>query len=87
MDNFIVNTIDSITEALGAWAFGNLSYGDSNENGKKVASLAGIFRGARFSSLPTNACSAEDNMPFPCLTNHIVRSKFWKTDLDRKVIS
>ena len=52
---------------LGAWAFGNLSglNGDSNENGKKVASNAGVFRGARFSSLPTNACSAENNIPFP----------------------
>ena len=30
-----------------------------------LASQAGIFRGARFSSLPTNACSMENNIPFP----------------------
>ena len=30
-----------------------------------VASPAGIFRGARISSLPTNACSTENNIPFP----------------------
>ena len=51
-----------------------------------LASHTGIFRGARFSSLPTNACSTEDNIRFPCLANHIVLSKFWKVDLDRKVI-
>ena len=51
-----------------------------------LASHAGDFRGARFSSLPTNACSTEDNIPFPCLANHMVLSKFWKVDLDRKVI-
>ena len=31
----------------------------------KVASHAGLFRRARFSSLPTNACSTENNIPFP----------------------
>ena len=51
-----------------------------------IASHAGVFRGARFSSLPTNTCSAEDNIPFPCLANHIVLSKLWKLDFDRKVI-
>ena len=51
-----------------------------------AASQAGVFREARFSSLPTNACSTEDNIPFPCLANHIVLSKFWKVNLDRKVI-
>ena len=30
-----------------------------------IASHAGVFRGARFSSLPTNACSTENNIPFP----------------------
>ena len=30
-----------------------------------LASHAGVFRGARFSSLPTNACSAGNNIPFP----------------------
>ena len=39
--------------------------------------------GARFSFLPTNACSTEDNIPFPSLANHIVLSKFWKVDLGR----
>ena len=58
----------------------------SEPTGHLVASHAGVFRGARFSSLPTNACSTEDNIPFPCLANHIVLSKFWKVDLDRKVI-
>ena len=33
----------------------------------QVASHAGVFRGARISSLPTNACSTEDNIPFPLL--------------------
>ena len=28
----------------------------------------------------------ENNIPFPCLAKHIVLSKFWKVDLDRKVI-
>ena len=51
-----------------------------------LTSHAGVFRGARISSLPTNVCSTEDNIPFPSLANHIVRSKFWKVDLDRKVI-
>ena len=51
-----------------------------------VASYAGVFRGTRFSSLPTNACSTEDNIPFPSLANHIILSKFWNVDLDRKVI-
>ena len=53
---------------------------------KQLASHAGIFRGAHFLSLPANACSTEDNIPFPCLANHIVLSKFWKVDLDRKVV-
>ena len=30
-----------------------------------LASHAGVFRGARISSLPTNACSTEDNIPLP----------------------
>ena len=51
-----------------------------------LASHAGVFRGARFSSLPTNACSTNDNIPFPSLANHIMLSKFWKVNLDRKVI-
>ena len=51
-----------------------------------VASHAGVFRRARPSSLPTNACWTEDSIPFPSLANHIVLSKFWKVDLDRKVI-
>ena len=54
--------------------------------GPKLASNAGVFRGAHFSSLPTNTCSNEDNIPFPCLANHIVLSKFCKVDLDHKVI-
>ena len=29
-----------------------------------IAFLAGVFRGARISSLPTNACSTENNIPF-----------------------
>ena len=53
---------------------------------RTLASHAGVFRGARLSSLPTNACSTEDNIPFPSLANHIVLSKFWKVDLDRRVI-
>ena len=32
-----------------------------------LASHAGVFRGARISSLPTNTCSKEDNIPFPLL--------------------
>ena len=30
-----------------------------------VATHEGVFRGARFSSFPTNACSTEDNIRFP----------------------
>ena len=30
-----------------------------------LASHAGVFRGVRFSSLLTNACSTENNIPFP----------------------
>ena len=51
-----------------------------------VASHAGIFRRARLSPLPTNACWTEDSIPFPSLANHIVLSKFWKVDLDCRVI-
>ena len=51
----------------------------------QVASHAGVFRGARISSLPTNASSTENNIPFPSLANHIVPSKFWKADLDRRI--
>ena len=29
-----------------------------------VASHEGVFRGARISSLPTNVCSTENNIPF-----------------------
>ena len=47
-----------------------------------VASHAGDFRGARVLSLPTNACSTENDIPFPSLANHIVLSKFWKVELD-----
>ena len=50
-----------------------------------LASNAGVFRGARISSLPTNACSTENNFPFPSLANHIVLSKIWKVDLDCRV--
>ena len=50
-----------------------------------LASHADVFRRARLSSLPTNACSTENNIPFPSLANHIVLSKFWKVDLDRRV--
>ena len=50
-----------------------------------IASHAGIFSGARTSSLPTNACSTENNIPFPSVANHIVLSKFWKVDLDGRV--
>ena len=38
-----------------------------NKTDYDVASHAGVFRGARISSLPTNACSTEDNIPFPLL--------------------
>ena len=50
-----------------------------------VASYSGVFRGARISSVPTNACSIENNIPFPSLANHIVPSKFWKVGFDRRV--
>ena len=53
---------------------------------RTLASHAGVFRGARFSSLSKNACSTEDNIPFPSLANHFVLSEFWEVDLDRKVI-
>ena len=37
-----------------------------------LASHAGVFRGARFSSLPTNACSTENNTPFPLFVGYRV---------------
>ena len=43
-----------------------------NESRCAVASHAGVFRGARISSLPTNACSTENNIPFP-LFNSLVK--------------
>ena len=51
-----------------------------------LAFHAGIFRGARLSSLLTNTCSTEDNIPVTSLANRIVLSKFWNFDLDRRVI-
>ena len=51
-----------------------------------LGSYPGVFRGARFSSLTTNTCSTENNIPFPNLANHIVLSKLWKLDLDSWVI-
>ena len=51
-----------------------------------LGSYAGVFRGVRLSSLTTNACSTENNIPFPNLGNHTVLSKLWKLDLDRWVI-
>ena len=59
---------------------------DVRKSPVNIASHAGVFGGARLSSLPTNACSTENNIPFPNLANHIVLSKFWKVDLDRRVI-
>ena len=32
-----------------------------------LASLAGVFKGARISTLPTNARSTKDNIPVPLL--------------------
>ena len=53
---------------------------------QNLAPHTGSFRRAHFLSLPTNAYSTEDNIPFPRLANHIVLSKFWKVDFGRKVI-
>ena len=50
-----------------------------------VASHAGVLKGARISSLPTNPCSTKNNIPFPRLANYVVLSKFWKVDLDYRV--
>ena len=57
----------------------------STLSGNFLASHAGVYGGARFSSLPTNTCSTKDDIPFPSLANHIVLPKFWKVDLDRDV--
>ena len=51
-----------------------------------LGSYAGVFKGARLSSLTTNACSTENNIRFPNLDNHIVLSILWKLDLDCWVI-
>ena len=64
----------------GAFAFKSVKKTDW-----RVTSHAGVFMGARISFFPTNACSTEDNIPFPSLANQIVPSKFWKVDLDRRV--
>ena len=63
----------------------NLEALSSNPTLTAVASHAGVFRGACFSSLPTNACSTEDKIPFPSLANHTVLTKFWEVDLYRRV--
>ena len=83
-----------LTSTVGVWDCGStnnlytnliLTFQGLWECGTAVASHAGLFRGARISSLPTNACSTENNIPFPRLANHVVLSKFWKVDLDRRV--
>ena len=51
---------------------------------RRLTSHAGVFREAQISSLPTNSCSTENNIPFPSLANHIVSSKFWNFELDRR---
>ena len=38
--------------------------------GSVLASHTGVFRGARLSSLPTNACSTENNISFPLFYLH-----------------
>ena len=45
-----------------------------------IASHAGLFREARISSLPTNACSTENNIPVP---STIVQSTIVKKSVDR----
>ena len=45
-----------------------------------IASHAGLFRGARISSLSTNACSTENNIPVP---STIVQSTIVKKSVDR----
>ena len=45
----------------------NLIEAEEQGVGLFIASHAGVFRGARFSSPPTNACSTENNIPFPLL--------------------
>ena len=40
------------------------SYGKFGKVTLNLASHAGVFRGARISSLLTNACSTENNIPF-----------------------
>ena len=54
---------------LGSLFISSLFEGELNRDGGLilVASHAGVFRGARISSLPTNACSTKDNTPFPLL--------------------
>ena len=51
-----------------------------------LGSYAGVFKGARLSSLTTNACSTDNNIRFPNLDNNIVLSILWKLDLDCWVI-
>ena len=55
--------------ALKSWAHGAYVKKEWKEfiTAVQIASHSGVFRGARISSLPTNACSTEDNIPFPLL--------------------
>ena len=46
-------------------AFWTASHHDYWVSGLGIASYAGAFRGARISTLPTNACSIENNIPLP----------------------
>ena len=54
-----------------------------------VASHANVFKGARFSSLPTKACSTEKSIPFPLFYlpgNWLINSfeiKCWRAKLTR----
>ena len=40
------------------------------QSGTALASQADVFRGACISSLPTNACLIENNVPFPLFYSH-----------------
>ena len=51
-------------QEFGRGFFCSISY-TGRWGGGGIASQAGVFRGARFSSLPTNARSAGNNIPFP----------------------
>ena len=53
-----------------------------------LACRVGVFRGARILAFPANACSTENNIPFPNLAaglsdNYSICKKYWESSMTR----